>query len=103
MKNPVSFLRTTALIEGISFLVLLGIAMPLKYMAGLPMAVKVVGWIHGVLFVIFCLALLQTMIVAKWPLGRAVMVFVVSVVPFGPFVLDRRMLAYADEFQQRRS
>jgi hypothetical protein len=47
MKNPVSFLRSVALLEAISYLVLLFIAMPLKYALGMPMAVKIVGSVHG--------------------------------------------------------
>jgi hypothetical protein len=46
-------LRKISLAEGISYLLLLGIAMPLKYWAGLPLAVKIVGSIHGALFVVF--------------------------------------------------
>jgi integral membrane protein len=101
MKNPISFLRTTALIEGVSFLVLLGIAMPLKYLAGLPMAVKLVGWIHGVLFVVFCAALLQTMVMVKWPLARGALVFVAALLPFGPFLMDRRMRTYEADARER--
>ena len=61
-RNPISLLRTLAMIEGASFLVLLFVAMPLKYFAGVPMAVKVVGWIHGVLFAAVVMALVWTMI-----------------------------------------
>ena len=91
MNSPVPLLRRLALIEGISFLVLLFIAMPLKYLAHMPLAVVVTGWMHGVLFVLFCLALLRTKLVAKWPVGRCAMVFVAALLPFGPFVIDRRM------------
>jgi len=101
MKNPVSFLRIISLTEGVSFLLLLGVAMPLKYFAGLPMAVKLAGWIHGVLFIVFGLALLQTMIVARWPMLRGAAVFVAALLPFGPFVMDRRIRAYEAEFCQR--
>ena len=100
-KNPILFLRFTAIIEAVSFLVLLGVAMPLKYFAGMPGAVKAVGWIHGVLFVVFCLALVQTMRVARWPAGRGALVFVAALLPFGPFVVDRRMKRYAREFEGR--
>ena len=91
MNSPVPLLRRLALIEGISFLVLLFIAMPLKYSAHMPLAVKVTGWIHGVLFVAFSFALLRVMLVAKWPVGRCAMIFVAALLPFGPFVIDRRM------------
>jgi len=88
--------------EACSFLVLLGIAMPLKYFAGQPGAVKVVGWIHGVLFIVFCGALLRTTLVVRWPLSRAALIFVAALLPFGPFVVDRRMKQYKDEFNARR-
>lgn len=92
MTNPASsLLRAAAWLEALSFLVLLGVAMPLKYLAGRPGAVKVVGWIHGALFVVFCLALLRAMVSRRWPLPRAALIFVVALVPFGPFVFDRRI------------
>jgi len=92
-------LRTLAMIEGASFLVLLFVAMPLKYFAGVPMAVKVVGWIHGVLFAVVVMALVWTMIAARWPIARGALVFAAALVPFGPFVIDRRMREYADDFE----
>ena len=95
--HPVTSLRHLALVEGVSFLVLLGIAMPLKYLAGLPMAVKVVGWIHGLLFVLFCLALLRVMMATNWSFGRSAVVFIASLLPFGPFLLDRRMRDWEKE------
>src|SRR4051812_5270525 len=97
MKNPVSLLRRLTLIEGISFLLLLGVAMPLKYYAGMPAAVKVFGWAHGVLFLAFCGTLLLTMLNTGWSLARAATVFVASLLPFGPFVLDRRMRQWEKE------
>jgi integral membrane protein len=96
-KNPVAFLRRIALLEGVSFLLLLGVAMPLKYFAGMPAAVKVVGWAHGLLFVILCFALLQVLMKTSWPFKRAVLVFIAALLPFGPFVLDRRMIAWEGE------
>ena len=91
MKNPVPFLRRTAIIEGVSFLVLLGIAMPLKYFANMPIAVKITGWAHGILFVIFCAALLRTKLIARWPVWRCAVVLVAGFLPFGPFLLDHRI------------
>lgn len=97
MKNPVPLLRRLTLVEGVSFLLLLFIAMPLKYLAGLPIAVKICGWIHGLLFVAFCFALLQTMLAMNWTFKRAATVFIASLLPFGPFVLDRRMREWERE------
>ena len=100
-RNPVQTLRVAALVEGVSFLVLLGIAMPLKYAAGMPGAVKVVGWLHGVLFVAFCVFLAVAFFAARWPVGRAALVFVGALVPFGPMLLEPRMKRYAAEYRER--
>ena len=97
MNSPVSLLRRLTLMEGVSFLLLLGVAMPLKYFAGMPMAVKIFGWTHGLLFVTFCFALLRTMLITGWSFKRAATVFVASLLPFGPFVLDRRMREWEKE------
>ena len=99
-QSPIPFLRTIAKIEAVSFLLLVGVAMPLKYLAHQPLAVKVVGWIHGVLFVVFCAALLRTMLTARWPLSRGALVFIAALLPFGPFVVERRMAAYDEEFRR---
>ena len=90
-KSPVHWLRILALTEGVSFLVLLGVAMPLKYAAGIPEAVKIVGWLHGLLFVALCFQLLKVTIEERWPLTRSAMVFIAALVPFGPFIIDRRL------------
>jgi integral membrane protein len=83
-----------ALTEGVSFLVLLGVAMPLKYFAGLPQAVKICGWIHGILFLALCFLLLKVTLEERWPLTRAAMVFIAALLPFGPFVIDKRLRHY---------
>lgn len=100
MKNPIPLLRIITLVEGVSFLVLLGVAMPLKYFAGLPLAVRVAGSIHGALFIAFGLLLLRTMFVARWTMLRGAIVFLGALLPFGPFVMDRRMRAYEAEFRR---
>ena len=91
LPAPVPFLRKVALAEAVSYLVLLGIAMPLKYLAGQPLAVKITGMVHGALFVLFCGALLRVLLGSRWPFNRCAVVFVASFIPFLPFFLDRRM------------
>jgi integral membrane protein len=95
--KPIALLRRVGLIEAVSFLLLVGVAMPLKYLAGMPLAVKIVGWIHGLLFVIFGLALLRVWIAARWPFGRVVFVFIAALLPFGPLLIDRRMRVWEVE------
>ena len=84
-------LRWTSKTEGISTLVLFGIAMPLKYLAGMPLAVSVVGSLHGALFVV--LILMLAIAVRKVPLsiGVAITGMVAAIIPFGPFWFDRRL------------
>lgn len=90
-KSRVHTLRLTALAEGVSYLLLLGVAMPLKYFADQPEVVKVTGWIHGILFVALCWLLLKVMLEDRWPLSRGAMVFIAALLPFGPFLIDRRL------------
>lgn len=84
--------RTVAIAEGWSFLVLLFVAMPLKYMFGWPWAVKVVGWAHGVLFVWYWVAAVPLFTKLKWDVERIVGLGAASVLPFGTFVMERKWL-----------
>jgi integral membrane protein len=92
LKSVVGRLRLVGYLEGFSFLVLLGVAMPLKYAAGKPEAVLVAGWVHGILFVLFVVATLQVASLRKWSRGKLLAAAAASVLPFGPFVLDARLL-----------
>lgn len=89
--NPVGFLRRIGLIEGISFLVLLGVAMPLKYAAGLPIAVKVVGWAHGLLFMLYLFALWKATVAQRWAASRVMAAILAALLPFGTFWLDAKL------------
>ncbi|MGC4232177.1 MAG: DUF3817 domain-containing protein [Niabella sp.] len=80
-----------AFAEGVSYLLLLLVAMPLKYYADFPEAVKYIGWLHGLLFVLFCIYLLKVWIGLKWSFGKALIAFIASLVPFGTFLLDARL------------
>lgn len=84
--------RTVAIAEGVSFILLLFIAMPLKYFFGMPMAVKVVGWAHGLLFVLYYVAAVPLFTKLKWDPERVVGLGLASVLPFGTFVLERKWL-----------
>lgn len=80
-----------ALLEGISYIVLLFIAMPLKYLANQPLAVKYTGWAHGVLFVAYMVLLVLVWAEYKWSFKKVTFAFVASLLPFGTFVLDKRL------------
>lgn len=91
LKTPIGRLRLIAILEAISFLILLGIAMPLKYWAGIENAVKVVGWAHGLLFLLFCAALMMAIQMTRLSLWKAGLVFVAALLPFGPFFVDHKL------------
>ena len=80
-----------ALAEGASFLALLFIAMPLKYFAGMPLAVRVVGLAHGILFVLYALLVFEALGAGRFTMRTAALAMIASVVPFGPFVFERRI------------
>ncbi|WP_201588320.1 DUF3817 domain-containing protein [Psychrobacter jeotgali] len=75
-------------LEGTSFLLLLGIAMPLKYMMGIPEVVKYIGMAHGALFIVYILTLLFAASKIKMPLWAIPAGVIGSFLPFGPFVFD---------------
>jgi integral membrane protein len=91
MTSTVGRLRVAAMLEGVSFLLLLGVAMPLKYFAGMPLAVKLAGWMHGLLFMTFCMLLLVAHGERRWSLRWTTVILVAALLPFGPFVIDRRL------------
>ena len=90
-KRLLHWFRIVAIAEGISFLVLLGIAMPLKYFMDMPMAVKIVGYMHGFLFIAFVSLAWNV----KNELNKNVIWFgkalLASLLPFGTFVFDRSL------------
>lgn len=91
MRTPIGRLRGIAFFEGISFLLLLGVAMPLKYFAGFPAPVKIIGWIHGLLFVLYLIAVAEVSLKRQWSWAQILGALLASVLPFGTFVLDARL------------
>jgi integral membrane protein len=92
LKTPLGRLRTIGWWEGLSFLVLLGIAMPLKYFAGMPLAVRIVGMAHGILFTLYVVATIQAALEYDWQWKRTALVLIASVLPAGPFIVDAKVL-----------
>jgi integral membrane protein len=90
MKNSISVLRLLAFLEGVSFIFLLGIAMPLKYYYDKPNAVKIVGMAHGILFVLYVINLFLVHTKYKWGIGKTTGAFIASLIPFGTFYADKK-------------
>ena len=84
-------LRILGNIEGVSYLLLLGVAMPMKYYFEMPMAVKIVGMTHGVLFVAYCVLLALCLKRFNWTLKFGAYLFIATLIPFGTFVTDRKL------------
>ncbi|MBP3943079.1 DUF3817 domain-containing protein [Sphingobacteriaceae bacterium WQ 2009] len=81
--------RQIALWEGISTVLLFCLAMPLKYFADIPDAVKIAGSIHGFLFIIYVIALLICWSEYKWEMKRGLIYLAASFVPFMPFWVEK--------------
>ncbi|MFN8671699.1 MAG: DUF3817 domain-containing protein [Candidatus Sericytochromatia bacterium] len=87
-------LRTTSILEGISFIILLFIAMPLKYKFGLPIAVKITGSLHGLLFVLLIVFLADAKGKNLIPMDLIIKIFIASLIPFGTFFMDKKIKAH---------
>lgn len=92
LATPLSRLRLVGLLEGLSFLALLLIAMPLKYAAGQPLAVRYVGMAHGILFLLYLLALAPVAIDHRWRRKTVAGAILASLLPCGPFVFEAKVL-----------
>ncbi|MFC0214469.1 DUF3817 domain-containing protein [Paenibacillus chartarius] len=90
--TPIGRLRFVGVLEAISFLVLLLIAMPLKYWADIPEAVTVVGGAHGVLFILYLLTIANALFTRDLTFFKSVLAVIAAFLPFGPLLLDRKML-----------
>ncbi|MDZ4733849.1 MAG: DUF3817 domain-containing protein [Nitrospirota bacterium] len=89
--SQIRVFRMIALAEGISFLTLLCIAMPMKYFMGMPEVVRVVGSIHGGLFVLYVGLLAVLHFRQRWPFMFSLYAFIASIIPFGTFMLDKHL------------
>lgn len=85
LKTQLGRLKLVAALEGWSLLILLCIAMPLKYMANLPQAVQVVGMAHGILFILYIIMVVQVTFELNWSFKKMLLSFIASIIPFGTF------------------
>lgn len=92
MDKSIKAFRIVSTLEAISFLVLLGIAMPLKYIWDMPEMVQTVGMAHGVLFVLYVLGAIYMFKKLNWTVLELFIVIMCSVLPFGPFYAERKYL-----------
>src|SRR6218665_305747 len=91
LTTPLGRFRLVAFWEGLSFLILLLVAMPLKYKLGMPQAVRAVGMAHGVLFIAYLFTLMTAALERRWGFKRGTGGFLASLVPGGTFWLDAQL------------
>jgi len=90
-KNSFSRFRIVSFLEGLSYLILVFIAMPIKYIGGNPIPVKIAGMGHGVLFILFCIFLFEALKKCNWDKAIAVKYFIYSLIPFGFLAIDKSL------------
>ncbi|MEO1171163.1 MAG: DUF3817 domain-containing protein [Myxococcota bacterium] len=88
------FTRSASLVEGASYVLLLFVAMPMKYLAGFPEAVQVAGTLHGALFVALAVGVAGLFFSGQWRFGTAAYVMLLAFVPFGALILERDWRRY---------
>jgi integral membrane protein len=86
------FFKLIALLEGTSLLLLLGFAMPMKYLFQEPIFVKTIGMAHGLLFIAYLILAVMQKIASNWSLKTLAIVSIASVLPFGTFYVDKKYL-----------
>lgn len=100
--TTLSLLRKVGIAEGVSFLILLLIAMPLKYWMGMPMAVKITGSAHGALFVLYIALAYYAKEIYHWPFKKFLMAFWAAWLPLGTFFFDARLKKDEQQLKSNR-
>lgn len=90
-NSSYSRFRIISILEGLSFLILVFIAMPIKYIGENPYPVKIAGMTHGVLFIVFCIFLFEAMKKCNWEKGISFQYFAYSLVPFGFILIEKSL------------
>jgi len=91
LKTQIGRLRLLAFTEGVSFLIILFVTMPLKYYANMPRPNKIFGMAHGVLFILYVLAVVQSKIEYQWSFKKTALALAASIIPFGTFWADVKL------------
>ncbi len=95
--KSIEFLRKISYIEGLSLIVLFFIAMPIKYILGEPLAVRIFGTIHGLLWLTFLYALYTAHTKNNFERNLSISLLILSVIPFGFFYIEK----YLNQFKER--
>jgi integral membrane protein len=95
-ETPLGRLRIIGYLEGISLIILLAVAVPLKYWGANPVMVKIMGPLHGILFMWFIISTLSVGVEQRWKFSQTTWkVLIACIIPFGTFYIDRHILKQA--------
>lgn len=94
--DPLYRFRILALIEGVSYLLILFVTMPMKYWMGIGILNKIVGWGHGILFVIYIVLAIEILIRRRIDFWQFLRVIVASIIPFGTFFNEKMLKRQQD-------
>ncbi len=92
-QNLIKQFKAIGTAEGISFLVLVFVAMPFKYFLGMPLFVKYFGWAHGVLFITYLIWLIRIKVELDWGIKDFIIGVIAALLPFGPFIFNKKLHA----------
>lgn len=90
-KSTLGILRITGILEGISYLLLFAVTMPLKRIYGIESPNLVVGMLHGILFIAYVLLVIAVSVDRKWSTKTTILAGIASLLPFGTFVADAKI------------
>ena len=91
LKTDIGKLRVLGFAEAISWLLLLGFAMPLKYIWHQPTPVRYVGWVHGILFLLYISQAYKVSQSYNWKIKKLFTAFAAAFLPFGTFIFDKEL------------
>jgi len=94
LKTSLGRLRLMGILEGASLLILLGICVPMKYMAGNPIGSEIIGPIHGAFFILYIIFLIQVKIELNWPWNKTLIAMAACFIPFGTFYVNAKILPH---------
>ena len=94
VETPIGRFRVIAFLEGLSFILILFVTMPLKYQFDMPKPNLIIGMIHGILFMIYLYAAFRLKISMDWNTRLTIKTFMASIIPFGTFYMDWKVFRH---------
>ena len=91
LKTNIGRFRIIGFLEGVSFLLLMGVGMPLKYYGGYEHATRDIGMAHGLLFIAYVISVFPVRKELKWSNSTTLLVLLASVIPFGTFIAEYKL------------